>query len=132
LTKITHIIATNADFPNYLDAFDLLINIVRPKWVTDSLAKHKTMNPRQYSPDPTMIFSEIIATCAGLPEGDVEAIRGAMLGAGGGYSAKVTKLVTHIVALDTEHELVQFAKRKNLQCKVVLPHWYVCLTEMPS
>lgn len=123
MKEITHIIATSCDFEDYDTAFDLFINIVKPKWVTDSVHKNKATNPRQYSPDSAMIFSDVVATCVGLPDGDIEAIRGLLLGSGGIFSAKISKMVTHIVALDMDNEVVQFAVRKNLPCKIVLPHW---------
>lgn len=62
--------------------------------------------------------------CADIPEGDKDAIMGGVLATGGLYSSSVTKMVTHIVALTMDHEKCQMVLKKDLKCKIVLPHWY--------
>ena len=51
---------------------------------------------------------------------------------GGQYSAPLSKLVTHIVALTLDDEKCELAKKKNLPCKIVLPHWYVFTIEVDT
>lgn len=80
--------------------------------------------PRQHSPDPVLFFSDVVITCADLPSGDKDAITAGVMAMGGMYSNPMTKLVTHVVSLSEQHEKVQIVRNKNLDCKVVLPHWF--------
>lgn len=123
MKQLTHIVASTSDFPDYLDAFDQFKHIVRPAWISDSLRKGKATNPRQYSPDPALFMSEVIVFCSDLPPGDEEAIKGGVMAMGGNYSEKLSKFVTHIVALRFDSEACALAVRKNLKAKIVLPHW---------
>jgi len=124
LNVVTHIITATVDFPDFDAAADSLKAIVKPDWVSASVLKGRLANPRQYSPDPRMFYSGLVVCCADLPSGDSDAIIGGVLAMGGLYSSPVTKLVTHIVALTTDNDKCQAALKKNLKCKIVLPHWY--------
>lgn len=129
-TKITHIISATSDFPDYERAVDALKAVVKPDWVKASLLKGRLANPKQYSPDPRLFFTGLVVCCADLPSGDADAIIGGVLAMGGLYSSPVSKLVTHIVALTMDSAKCQTAVTKHLRCKIVLPHWYVCLQLM--
>ncbi|TKA62325.1 hypothetical protein B0A49_09008 [Cryomyces minteri] len=120
----THIISTTADFPDYNKALEAMVHVVKPSWVDQSLAKGKQSNPRQFSPDPCLFFQDVVVTCANIPDGDKEAIIGGVLAMGGQYSASLTKLVTHIVALSLDHDKCELAIRKQLRSLIVLPHWF--------
>lgn len=124
MKKITHIISTTFDFPNYEPAIDALKTVVRPEWVKASLSKRKLANPRPYSPDPRLYFTSVVVCCADLPIGDEDAIYGGVLSMGGLHSKSVSKMVTHIVALTLGSDKCKMALAKNLNCKIVLPHWY--------
>ncbi|KAL8729895.1 MAG: hypothetical protein Q9166_004452 [cf. Caloplaca sp. 2 TL-2023] len=124
LNEITHIVSATPDFPEYDAATDTLKSVVKPEWVTASVAKGRLANPRSYSPDPRLFFSGLVLCCADIPEGDKDAIMGGVLAAGGLYSSSVTKMVTHIVALTMDHEKCQTVLKKDLKCKIVLPHWF--------
>lgn len=124
LENLTHIITTTFDFPDYYDALDLFVQVVRPTWVTASVASDKLAHPRKYSPDPNLFMSDVVATCADLPLGDKDAIAGGILAMGGNWSSKLTSQVTHIVALTMDNDKVEQVKRNNLNMTVVLPHWF--------
>ncbi|KAF2094884.1 hypothetical protein NA57DRAFT_60290 [Rhizodiscina lignyota] len=124
MQKTTHIISATSDFADYSAALEKMKHVVKPSWVETCVEKGKTTNPRQFSPDPCMIFSDIVLTCADIPEGDVEAIQGGLIALGGLCSGPLTKTVTHIVALSMDNEMCSMAKKKNLKCKIVLPHWF--------
>lgn len=98
---------------------------MKPSWVEACIQKNKVSNPRQFSPDPCLFLSDVTVTCADIPEGDKEAIIGGVLAMGGQYSAPLTKMVTHVVALTLDNEKCEVALKKRLRCKIVLPHWYV-------
>ncbi|EXJ85031.1 hypothetical protein A1O3_05706 [Capronia epimyces CBS 606.96] len=123
LRGITHIVATTYDFPDYNACCDALIPVIKPTWVSHSLAKDKLLNPRQYNPDPRFFMSDVVACVADLPQGDSDAIAGGILAMGGLFSTKLTSQVTHIISLSTDSESCLFAQRKKLKVKMVLPHW---------
>ena len=123
LQDITHIISSTIDFPDYEAASDGLKSVVKPDWVTASIAKGRLANPRQYSPDPRLFFSGLVVCCADLPSGDSDAIIGGVLAMGGLYSSPVSKMVTHIVTLTLDSDRCKTAISKNVKCKYVLPHW---------
>ncbi|RDL42012.1 BRCT protein [Venustampulla echinocandica] len=124
LDNVTHIIAATSDFPQYLEARQNMICIVRPSWVTESLLKRKPAQTRPHSPDPNLFFSTLVITCADIPSGDKAAVAGAVVALGGMESSSLTKLTTHICALTMDHPKCQQAVERNLKCQIVLPHWF--------
>jgi hypothetical protein len=123
LDQITHIISTHIDFRQYAAALDHGIDVVKPTWVGHSLGKGKQASARQYSPDPSQIFQDVIFTVGDLPAGDARAITAGVMVLGGQYSGQLTKLVTHIVTMSLDDERCHVAKERNVGCKIVLPHW---------
>jgi hypothetical protein len=123
LDEVTHIISSTSDFPQYGMACDHMIPVVAPTWITASLVRNRQAPIRSFTPDPRLIFSGVIICCAGLPEGDKDAIIGAVVAMGGQESTNLTKLVTHVIALNEDHQKCQQVKEKGLKCKIVLPHW---------
>ncbi|KAG9239449.1 BRCT domain-containing protein [Amylocarpus encephaloides] len=124
LDEVTHIIATTSDFPQYSDARNAMINVVKPTWILDSLYKNKAAPTRPHTPDPNLIFSSTTICCADIPSGDKDAVVGGVLAMGGSESSTLTKLCTHLCALTMDHPKCQLVKEKNLKCKIVLPHWF--------
>ncbi|KAF2869945.1 hypothetical protein BDV95DRAFT_576694 [Massariosphaeria phaeospora] len=124
LQKVTHIISTTSDFPDYYRALDLLIHVVKPQWVDACLKISKVKNPRVYSPDPALFMNEVVICCGNIPEGDKEAIEGGVIASGGQYTITLSKQVTHLIALDVDDQRVQLAVSKRLQICIVLPHWF--------
>jgi hypothetical protein len=123
LDEVTHIVSSTSDFPQYGLACDHMIPVVTPTWITASLVRNRQAPIRPYSPDPRLIFSSIIISCAGLPEGDKDAIIGAVVAMGGQESSNLTKQVTHVIALSEDNPKCQQVREKGLKCKIVLPHW---------
>ncbi|KAI0839852.1 BRCT domain-containing protein [Hypoxylon sp. FL0890] len=124
LRRVTHIIANSIDFPQYEEATSMMIPVVKSAWISASLAKGRLAQIRPFTPDPRMIFSEVVLSCADIPPTDQDAIIGATMAMGGMDSENVTKLTTHICALSMDHPKCQLAVNKKLKCKIVLPHWF--------
>ncbi|KAF7911998.1 uncharacterized protein EAE98_011755 [Botrytis deweyae] len=124
LEEVTHIISTTTDFACYDKAGLLLVPVITPEWVTQSLSRRRQAPIRPYTPDERYIFSNVHLTCADIPQGDKVAIIGATCAMGGMESNSLTKLVTHICALSMDHPKCQAAKDKGLKCKIVLPQWF--------
>lgn len=125
IEKVTHIIANTIDFEQYEDSQAYMIPVVTAQWITVSVTRRKQSQVRPFSPDPRMIFSEVVVTCADLPRMDKESILGATMALGGQESKDATRMTSHICALSMDHPKVQAALQKNWKGKVVLPHWYV-------
>ena len=82
-------------------------------------------SPKNFSPDPNMIFSGLVVTSAELPAGDREAIFGGFAAYGGMYDDVLRTTTTHVIALNADNEKCRKAmKEPKLGIKVVLPHWY--------
>ncbi|KAK6391056.1 hypothetical protein LTR65_004813 [Meristemomyces frigidus] len=124
LGDVTHIISTHIDFPQYNSAVGIGKHVVKPSWAHQCVSKGKLTGARQHSPDPSQYFQDVVLSVAGLPEGDKDAIIAGVMALGGQYSSPLSKLVTHIVAVDGEHEKCALALQKKLNCKIVLPHWF--------
>ncbi|KAI9674549.1 MAG: hypothetical protein M1817_001887 [Caeruleum heppii] len=121
---ITHIISSTPEFPDYHRATDVFIPVVTPAWVETSLAKRRLVPLRAYTPDPRLFFSGVTVFCENLPFGDVDAINAGVTAFGGQFASVMSKLVTHIIALNEDEERRRQIDSKRLQCKVVLPHWF--------
>lgn len=101
-----------------------MLQIVKPEYVEDSIKFKKIKNPRTYSPDPALFFSEVVICCGeDLPGDDKEAIEGGTIAAGGQISPVLTKLVTHLIVLKENDPRYILAERKNLRVLKVIPHW---------
>lgn len=124
LTTATHVISTTSDFPDYHNATEALIPVIRPQWIENSLAKDRLAHTRQFSPDPRLFMSDVVACCADLPEGDADAIAGGIVAMGGNFTSKITSLVTHVVALTMDNDMCETAVQRRLDVKIVLPHWF--------
>lgn len=120
---LTHIVSATIDFESYEFAMERMIPVVKPSWVHGSVQKSKLANPMSHSPDTRLFFSGLVVCIADLPEGDKDAIIGGVLAMGGLYSGAVSRMVTHIVALSQDPQACRIALLKNLDCKIILPHW---------
>ena len=123
IDRVTHIVSNTIDFEQYDEAQAFMIPVVTVKWIKSSVYRNRTVSTRPFSPDPRLIFSEVIVTCADLPQMDKESILGACMALGGQESKDLSKLTTHICALSMDHPKIQAAIAKGWSGKVVLPHW---------
>ncbi|CRG84886.1 Regulator of Ty1 transposition protein 107 [Talaromyces islandicus] len=124
IQEFTHIISSTADFPAYQSACDALIPVVKPQWLQTSISRGKLANPRQFSPDPRLFFSDVVVTCGDIPDGDKDAIIGGVMAMGGLYSPRVTSQVTHLVDLSMDSDKAKTVMAKKMGAKIVLPHWF--------
>ncbi|KAK9468932.1 BRCT domain-containing protein [Lipomyces arxii] len=120
---VTHIITTNIDFPEYDEAEELMINVVKPLWVYKSVSHNRISPIRLYSPNPKLFFSDVNIVVAGLHTGDCEALYGGVRALGGQWSETLSRFTTHVVALSADHPKCKAASHARRAVKVVLPHW---------
>ncbi|KAK5995177.1 BRCT-containing 1-like protein [Cladobotryum mycophilum] len=124
IDQASHIVSNTIDFPQYTESQAYMIPVVTTNWITTSIMRRKQAQVRPFSPDPRMIFSEVIVTCADLPVMDKESILGATMALGGQESKDASRLTTHICALTMDHPKITTALAKGWKGKVVLPHWF--------
>lgn len=125
IQRVTHIVSNTIDFPQYVESQAIMIPVVTTQWITASIARRRPVQVRPYSPDPRMIFSEVVVSCADLPTMDKESIIGATMALGGQETKDASRLTTHICALHMGDPKVAHAVKRGFKGKVVLPHWYV-------
>lgn len=123
IEKVTHIVSNTIDFSQYTETQAIMIPVVTVQWITSSVSKRKQAQVRPFSPDPRLIFAEVVVTCADLPVTDKESIAGAVMALGGQESKDASRMTTHICALSMDHPKIQNAIQKGWKGKVVLPHW---------
>jgi len=123
LFETTHVISNTINFEQYAESQALMIPVVTGDWLKTTITRGKIAQVRPYSPDPRMIFSSVVVTCADIPKMDKEAIIGATMALGGMEARELTRMTTHLVALSMDHPKCKEALAKNSKCKIVLPHW---------
>ncbi|KAF4125599.1 BRCA1 C Terminus (BRCT) domain [Geosmithia morbida] len=122
--KATHIISNTIDFPQFTESQAVMIPVVTTQWIVASVHRRKQANVRPFSPDPRMIFSQVVVSCGDLPPMDTESILGATMALGGQESKDANRLTTHICTLTMGHEKIRVAREKGWKGKIVLPHWF--------
>lgn len=123
IEKVSHIISNTIDFPQYTESQAIMVPVVTMQWALASISRRKQAQVRPFSPDPRMIFSEVVVTCADLPQTDKESILGATMAMGGQEAKDAHRLTTHICALSMDHPKVAAAIQGRWKGKIVLPHW---------
>ncbi|PHH81699.1 hypothetical protein CDD82_142 [Ophiocordyceps australis] len=126
--KVTHIVSNTIDFGQYVESQAVMIPVVSTQWITASISRRRQAQVRPFSPDPRMIFAEVVVTCGDVPVMDKEGILGATMALGGQESKDVNRLTTHVCSLSMDHPKVQMALKmmdqKGWKGKIVLPHWF--------
>ncbi|PHH61316.1 hypothetical protein CDD81_495 [Ophiocordyceps australis] len=126
--KVTHIVSNTIDFAQYVESQAVMIPVVSTQWITASISRRRQAQVRPFSPDPRMIFAEVVVTCGDVPVMDKEGILGATMALGGQESKDVNRLTTHVCSLSMDHPKVQMAlkmmEQKGWKGKIVLPHWF--------
>ena len=83
-------------------------------------------SPYHYSPDPSLIFSGVIACATSLPPSDLEVLSAGITALGGQWRTGLTKDVTHLFAISPDSQKYATAMhfREETGVKIVLPHWF--------
>ncbi|POR35195.1 BRCT domain-containing protein [Tolypocladium paradoxum] len=117
IEEVSHIISNTIDFPQYVESQAVMIPVVTAQWIAASVSRRRQAQVRPFSPDPRMIFAEVVVTCADLPEMDKESIIGATMALGGQESKDSNRFTTHICALSMDNAKVANAMAKNFKGK---------------
>ncbi|KAG1786369.1 uncharacterized protein HD556DRAFT_1248380 [Suillus plorans] len=127
----THLIALAGSHTQHEHAGSL--HIVSGMWVQRSIVLGKlqlrlivVVSEQYYSPDPTMIFSGIVACATDLSPSDLEVLSAGITSLGGQWRTGLTRDVTHLFALHEQSDKYQTAMHfaPHTHMSVLTPHWF--------
>ncbi|KAG2052259.1 hypothetical protein BDR06DRAFT_915565 [Suillus hirtellus] len=120
----THLIALAGSHTQREHAGSL--HIVSGMWVQRSIVLGKLQLEQYYSPDPTMIFSGIVACATDLSPSDLEVLSAGITSLGGQWRTGLTRDVTHLFALHEQSDKYQTAMHfaPHTHMSVLTPHWF--------
>lgn len=125
LEEATHIITHSLDYEGQDRAKGGSVTIT-DYWAERSLILGRLQLVQHFSPDPSMLFSGVVACATDLVPSDVEVLSAGITALGGQWRAGLTRDVTHLFAVGPGSDKYQTALRyqKDTQVKVLLPHWF--------
>lgn len=125
LEEATHIITLTLDFEGQDRAKGGSVTVT-DYWAQRSLILGRLQLVQNFSPDPSMLFSGVVACATDLVPSDVEVLSAGITALGGQWRAGLTRDVTHLFAVGPGSEKYRTALRyqKDTQVKVLLPHWF--------
>ncbi|KAG2130893.1 hypothetical protein DEU56DRAFT_740363 [Suillus clintonianus] len=102
------------------------LHVVSGMWVQRSIVLGKLQLEQYYSPDPTMIFSGIVACATDLSPSDLEVLSAGITSLGGQWRTGLTRDVTHLFALHEQSDKYQTAMHfaPHTHMSVLTPHWF--------
>ncbi|KAG1837309.1 hypothetical protein DFJ58DRAFT_816048 [Suillus subalutaceus] len=120
----THLIALAGSHTQHEHAGSL--HVVSGMWVHRSIVLGKLQLEQYYSPDPTMIFSGIVACATDLSPSDLEVLSAGITSLGGQWRTGLTRDVTHLFALHEQSDKYQTAMHfaPHTHMSVLTPHWF--------
>ncbi|KAI9461073.1 hypothetical protein F5148DRAFT_1215805 [Russula earlei] len=121
----THIITLSLDYEGQDGAKEGSATVT-DHWVERSLILGRLQLVQHFSPDPTMLFSGVVACATDLAPSDAEVLSAGVTALGGQWRAGLTRDVTHLFAVRPGTEKYQTALRyrEETQIKVLVPHWF--------
>ncbi|KAH9051825.1 hypothetical protein EDB87DRAFT_672208 [Lactarius vividus] len=125
LEEATHIITHSLDYEGQDRAKGGSVTVT-DYWAERSLILGRLQLVQHFSPDPSMLFSGVVACATDLVPSDVEVLSAGITALGGQWRAGLTRDVTHLFAVGPGSDKYQTALRyqKDTQVKVLLPHWF--------
>ncbi|KAH8977291.1 hypothetical protein EDB86DRAFT_2908524 [Lactarius hatsudake] len=125
LEEATHIITHSLDYEGQDRAKGGSVTVT-DYWAERSLILGRLQLVQHFSPDPSMLFSGVVACATDLVPSDVEVLSAGITALGGQWRAGLTRDVTHLFAVAPGSDKYQTALRyqKDTQVKVLLPHWF--------
>ncbi|KAG0699519.1 hypothetical protein DFH29DRAFT_1070645 [Suillus ampliporus] len=120
----THLIVLAGSHTQHEHAGSL--HVVSGMWVQRSIVLGKLQLEQYYSPDPTMIFSGIVACATDLSSSDLEVLSAGITSLGGQWRTGLTRDVTHLFALHEQSDKYQTAMHfaPHTHMSVLTPHWF--------
>jgi hypothetical protein len=120
----THLVALAGSHTQHEHAGSL--HVVSGMWVHRSIVLGKLQLEQYYSPDPTMIFSGIVACATDLSPSDLEVLSAGITSLGGQWRTGLTRDVTHLFALHEQSDKYQTAMHfaPHTHMSVLTPHWF--------
>ncbi|KAH8102204.1 hypothetical protein BXZ70DRAFT_986996 [Cristinia sonorae] len=126
--RLTHYISNTLPAAQPIDELpeETDAHIVTSTWVSRSVILAARQDEAGFSPDPTLIFSGVVATACDLSTSDLDVLSAGISALGGQWRSALTKDVTHLFALTTGSAKYETGIRYkgDMGLTVVVPHWF--------
>ncbi|KAH7922021.1 hypothetical protein BV22DRAFT_1121771 [Leucogyrophana mollusca] len=124
-TRLTHVVTNTPHFDGAHSVKDG-VKVVSDRWVDRSVIMGKLQLEQYYSPDPSMLFSGVVACATDLPGPDLEVLSAGITALGGQWRQGLTRDVTHLFALHTNSDKYTTALhfRPHTHMILLTPHWF--------
>ncbi|KAK2181918.1 hypothetical protein NP493_376g01031 [Ridgeia piscesae] len=128
---VTYAIADDASEPDYMEAKELFeLPVVTSRWVILSVKCGVLLPINAFSPDPSQIFSDVVACPSQLTAGDGRTVWALVTYHGGRCQLTLDSKVTHLVTVKPSGPKYDCAMRHTDKVKVVTPDWILkCAAE---
>ncbi|KAF9499450.1 hypothetical protein BDN71DRAFT_1442113 [Pleurotus eryngii] len=136
--SLTHVITNSPHFDGAHRVKQGVITVA-DKWVDRCMQQGKLQPTSIYSPDPSMLFSGVVATSTGISTTDVEVLAAGITALGGQWRTALTRDITHVFAVPgvasdddacvpepntSKYHMAKHAQVQELSMKILLPHWF--------
>jgi len=120
---VTHVIAENINFPEYEQAKDAKLAIVKAAWV-DACMKCDTLLPSNpFSPEQDSLFYGLTICLSQVPQNDKNALWAMITYHGAVCQLNLNPKCTHLVTGKASGRKFEFAIQKPDRVKIVTPEW---------
>ncbi|XP_028393848.1 PAX-interacting protein 1-like [Dendronephthya gigantea] len=118
----THVISSTVDFPEYEQAKEIGIPIVKPEWVIYSV-KCEAMMPTNAFSVGKKLFTDVVACPSQVPPADRDALWSMITFYGGRCQTTFDPSCTHLLVPKPEGEKYEVALQHKEKVKIVVPEW---------
>ncbi|KAI0226634.1 PAX-interacting protein 1 [Lamellibrachia satsuma] len=128
---VTYAIADDASEPDYMEAKELFeLPVVTSRWVILSVKCGALLPINAFSPDPSQIFSDVVACPSQLTAGDGRTVWALVTFHGGRCQLNLDSKVTHLITVKPSGSKYNCAMRHADKVKIVTPDWILkCAAE---
>ncbi|CAB3993743.1 Hypothetical predicted protein [Paramuricea clavata] len=118
----THVVSSTTNFPEYEQAKEAGIPMVKPEWVIYSV-KCEVMMPTAAFSLEKKLFSDVVACPSQMPPDDRDALWAMITFYGGQCHTTFDSKCTHLLVPKPEGEKYEVALQHKQKVKIVIPEW---------
>ncbi|XP_078364227.1 PAX-interacting protein 1-like [Oculina patagonica] len=122
---VTHVIATDTNFPQLSEAKDCNLTIVQPKWVFLSAACEMLLPCGAFRPESEQLFKGVVACPSQIPINDRDALWAMVTYYGGECQVNLNSNCSHLVIPHPSGAKYECALKHKDTIKIVTPSWIV-------
>lgn len=122
---VTHVIAKDTSFPQFSEANDCNLTIVKPSWVFLSAKCEMLLPCEAYKSESGQLFNGIVVCPSKIPEDDRDALWAMVTYHGGHCQLNLNPRCTHLVIPQPVGDKYECALKHADRIKIVTPSWIV-------